>query len=286
MISNYHRFESLWKLIKQLDSSRILTAISLCSNMQKKLEQAWEYLQKNEKNPDAEPVVLNKTEWRDLMQAAHQISQQAKSLGLHGIPKACADVIETVKELNGTNGVLSSDFVYRSLRYVETMSASFINAMDDVHVSVLSGESIRYIASTEPLYGEAVEMAFPLSSEDIADAGRSLGYGLNTAVAFHLMRAMELTIQILAAKLGFNNVDKVWGKLLADINEAIMKMAKGRDRDAWSECHSHLYHVKQAWRNPTMHPKKTYTDAEAKALFDAVGSFMRHLAPLVEAEAQ
>jgi len=36
-------------MLKQLDSSEILTTISLCSNMQKKLEQAWEVLQENEK---------------------------------------------------------------------------------------------------------------------------------------------------------------------------------------------------------------------------------------------
>lgn len=284
MISYHQRFVSLLDMLKQLDSSQILTAISLCSNMQKKLEQAWEVLQKDEKNPDAQPVILSIKEWGDMMHAAGIIGHQAQSLGLHGVPKACRDVIEHVQELNGTNGVLNSDFVYLGQRYVETMMTSFINAMSDVHVSVLSGESIKYIASSEPLFGEIVDMTFPSSSEDIAEAGRSLGYGLNTAVVFHLMRAMELAIQALAAKLGVENVDKVWGKLLADINAAIVKMPKGKDRDAWSENCSQLYHVKQAWRNPTMHPKKTYTDAEAKALFDAVGSFMRHLAPLVDAE--
>jgi len=223
-------------------------------------------------------------EWEDLMYAAETIGKQAQSLGLYGVPKACRDVIEHVRELNGTNGALDSDFVYLGQRYVETMMTSFINAMSDVHVSVLSGESIRYISSSQPLFGEPVDMAFPSSSEDIAEAGRSLGYGLNTAVAFHLMRAMELAIQALAAKLGVENVEKVWGKLLSDINVAILKMPKGIDRDVSSESHSHLYHVKQAWRNPTMHPKKTYSDAEAKALFDAVRSFMHHLVPLVEAE--
>lgn len=271
-------------MLKQLDSSRILTTISLCSNMQKKLEQAWEVLQENEKVPDAEPVTLAIKEWEDLMHAAGLIGHQAQILGLHGVPKACRDVIEHVQELNGTNGVLNSDFVYLGQRYVETMVTSFINAMSDIHVSVLSGDSIRYIAATEPLFGEAVDMAFPSSAEDIAEAGRSLGYGLNIAVAFHLMRAMELAIQALASKLGVTNVDRVWGNLLSDINTVILNMPKGTDRNRWSESHSHLYHVKQAWRNPTMHPKKTYTDAEAKALFDAVCSFMQHLAPLVEAD--
>jgi hypothetical protein len=95
------------------------------------------------------------------------------------------------------------------------------------------------------------------------------------------MRAMELAVQRLAGHLGVKMVEKVWGNLLADISKAIEAMPKGAARDAWSASHSHLYHVKQAWRNDTMHPKTTYTEAQAETVFEAVKSFMVHLAPLV-----
>ena len=58
-------------------------------------------------------------------------------------------------------------------------------------------------------------------------------------------------------------------------------MPKGRNRDTWSNVHSHLYHVKQTWRNDTMHPKTTYTETEAAAVFDAVRSFMVELVPML-----
>ena len=60
-------------------------------------------------------------------------------------------------------------------------------------------------------------------------------------------------------------------------------MPSGEVRDLWSKSHVHLYHVKQAWRNDVMHPKKTYTEEEAKAAFSAVKSFMHHLSDLIEA---
>lgn len=57
--------------------------------------------------------------------------------------------------------------------------------------------------------------------------------------------------------------------------------AQGNGRNRWSETHTHLYHVKQAWRIDTMHPKQTYTRSEARAILDAVNVFMNDLATLV-----
>jgi len=75
--------------------------------------------------------------------------------------------------------------------------------------------------------------------------------------------------------------EREWGKLLSDINKKIEVMPKGDIRDKWSESHTLLYHVKQAWRNTTMHPKQSYTTNEAREVFDAVKSFMRHLVILI-----
>ena len=58
-------------------------------------------------------------------------------------------------------------------------------------------------------------------------------------------------------------------------------MPRGPEKDKWSEALTLLVHVKQAWRNPTMHPKRTYTQAEADDIFRATRSFMQNLADLV-----
>jgi len=145
----------------------------------------------------------------------------------------------------------------------------------------IPAELTRLYRQDDPPFGRPVSDAFPHSIEDISEAAKCLALGRSTATVFHLMRAMEGAVQRLAAKLGVKNVDKEWGKLISDIAQAIEAMPKGSDRNRWSETKTHLYHVKQAWRNDTMHPKQTYTFEEARAIFEAVKVFMNGLAALV-----
>jgi HEPN domain-containing protein len=142
-------------------------------------------------------------------------------------------------------------------------------------------ENERLYKQPKPLFGDAVDASFPLAAEDISEAGKCLALGRATASVFHLMRAMESAIQALSARLGVQNIEREWGKLLSDINDKIAAMPKGSERDKWSENSSQLYHVKQAWRNNTMHPKQTYSEEEARKIFEAVNVFMTGLAALI-----
>ena len=130
-------------------------------------------------------------------------------------------------------------------------------------------------------FGDDVTNAFRETPFDIEEAGKCLALGRSTACVFHLMRAMECAVQALAARLGFLNPDREWGKLLSDVHGKIEAMPKGEMRNRWSASHAHLYHVKQAWRNDTMHPKNKYTEEEGGEVYAAVRTFMRHLAKLV-----
>jgi hypothetical protein len=117
--------------------------------------------------------------------------------------------------------------------------------------------------------------------EDLQEARRCLAFSLPTACVFHLMRAMEFSVSEISKKLGNEIKDERWGILLGQIHRKIQQLPKGKNKNDWSEIHALLFHVKQAWRNSTMHPKKTYTDDEAKRIYDAVISFMVHLSPLL-----
>ena len=50
--------------------------------------------------------------------------------------------------------------------------------------------------------------------------------------------------------------------------------AKDTRTVALSQAAGYLYNVKVAWRNPTMHPRITYTLEEAADLISAVKAFM------------
>ena len=143
-----------------------------------------------------------------------------------------------------------------------------------------ASEANLYEAANPP-FGREVEDQFGAAvGADISEASKCLGLGRTTACVFHLMRAMEGSLQLLASSIHLVDIKKAWGPLLSDIAGKIAEMPRGERRDAWSRSHSHLYHVKQAWRNDVMHPKATYTEEEAREVFAAVRSFMRHLAAL------
>jgi HEPN domain-containing protein len=145
----------------------------------------------------------------------------------------------------------------------------------------LESREIPYFGKAREIFGSKVEQKFPNATEDIEGAGNCLALGQPTAAVFHLMRAMELAVQTLSSTLDIQNVEREWGKLLSDIHKKIEKMPKGTVRDEWSEVHANLYHVKQAWRHSTMHPKETYTFEQARDVLSAVRAFMDHLSDLV-----
>lgn len=146
---------------------------------------------------------------------------------------------------------------------------------------VVPPEYVDLYRQQTPIFGAVVADKFPRASEDVSEAGKCLALDRSTACVFHLMRAMEGAVQALSTKLSIPKPEREWGKLLSDISTKIEAMPKGDERNRWSQSFTHLYHVKQAWRNDTMHPKQTYTFAEAKAIFDAVKVFMHHLATLI-----
>ena len=50
---------------------------------------------------------------------------------------------------------------------------------------------------------------------------------------------------------------------------------------ALSKTAAALYTVKLVWRNPVMHPKESYGEAEAQEVLQHVKVFMEHLASII-----
>lgn len=182
------------------------------------------------------------------------------------------------------------------LRIGRSHAERLVNAFDAIRTNFLAQMASKvtislpsrhasYLAKEDCPYGRDVEDAFPEAGEDILEAARCLALGRSTAVVFHLMRAMEAAVQKIASRLLIEKIDVPWGVLLSELDKKIGAMPKGNRRDNWSELHTLLFHVKQAWRNDTMHPKRTYTDAQAEAVFNAVHTFMANLALVLSEEA-
>ena len=142
---------------------------------------------------------------------------------------------------------------------------------------------------------EATLRAFPNLKGDIETAIDLYALGHNLACVFHLMRVGEIGVQQFGKKLGVSLTritgtrlaDLTWHQILDAMNPKLKAMpqktasAKAR-HERYTAIQNHLYGVKDAWRNPTMHPRKAgYNDLETLDIINHVRSFMNELASVV-----
>lgn len=150
----------------------------------------------------------------------------------------------------------------------------------------LSPKERSFFEQTSP-FGSEVESRFQDASEDISEASKCLGLGRYTASVFHVMRALEHAMQVVAIRLGAAIQDQHgrglgWGVIADNMKPKIDSMTKGSEEQIrWYRAQQHLVVINRAWRVPTNHPKQTYTADQACEVFDAAKAFMRELAELV-----
>jgi hypothetical protein len=104
-----------------------------------------------------------------------------------------------------------------------------------------------------------------LSSEALADiraAGKCLALGCHTASGLHILRAVEALITAYVVKVTqkqINRKDRNWG--------AYIRVLKALGADA--NVLGYLYHIKEFYRNPLMHPEQSLDADEALSLFNS-----------------
>jgi hypothetical protein len=138
----------------------------------------------------------------------------------------------------------------------------------------------------EPLadWGKVPEK-FPSAIKHIEEAERCFALNRNTGCVFHLMGVMQVGLIELARHLRkpvdlFDKWETLIGKVETGIDAKRSSMNSKRWRVVehfYSEIVSDLRAVKNAWRNPTMHFRRTYDEAEAAKVKSKVKDFMLHL---------
>jgi hypothetical protein len=138
------------------------------------------------------------------------------------------------------------------------------------------------------LFGEPAAAAFPGAILDIEEAGKCLALDRPTACVFHLMRVLELALQVFGAKLGIADTsEKNWQIIVNNINGALKKLPQTtrEEKEYLGECSeavAHLQHVKDAWRNDVMHPRESYTMEQAVDIWNHTRPLMMKLADIVQ----
>ena len=168
----------------------------------------------------------------------------------------------------------------------------------DLHetlIDELTGKLLLMIPSGRCLYfepegailGDQVVSIFPETREDADEAGKCFALGRYTACVFHLMRVMECIVRRLGKKLRikFNPERDTWQRILKRVKAKIDVMPLNssgqiKKQAKYQDIYLDLGAVKDAWRNPTMHPRATYTEEQAKKIIDKVRDFVRDFAAL------
>jgi hypothetical protein len=160
-------------------------------------------------------------------------------------------------------------------RVVDDFKGKLLLAIDPVHAS--------YYERKYTLLGkEAVNKLsdIPGLTEDAAEAGNCFSLERYTACIFHLMRVMERCVQKMGNDLGLPEkitCEKDWGYILCNIRGPVKKFhpnEKDEMRIRYEAVIASLDTVRIVWRNPTMHPKATYTEGEAEKIIRAVQAFV------------
>src|SRR2546430_250240 len=94
------------------------------------------------------------------------------------------------------------------------------------------------------------------------EAGRCLALDCHTAAGFHILRAVESLALIYVTKI----TGKPHPKKNRDWGAYIRVIRNGQGKAAVAD---YLYHIKETYRNPIMHPEVRLSGDEAFALFNA-----------------
>lgn len=148
-----------------------------------------------------------------------------------------------------------------------------------------------YEGGVEALYGTHVAERLPSANLDLEQAAKCLALDLPTACVMHLMRAIEIAVRAVRRSLGVGEPDPLkpnehgFGAEFGTIRDKI-KANKNAPPRGWTpeklafyeELQAYLGGAKDAWRNHAAHASKSYSEAEARRIYDSVRSFMQHFA--------
>jgi len=187
-----------------------------------------------------------------------------------GLTVSAALISKFSQQLSDAGLQMKAPAILLNLQTVETVVTTEVDQRVFLQIPP---DMQAYYTQGDPLFGAIVSEAFPSAAYDISEAGKCLALERSTACVFHLMRAMEVCLLAFAESIGVGTSNNPsWGALLEKMEVKVKK-----DDDFAKEALLLLRSFKNAWRNPTMHMEKTFTQEVAQAIFVATKGFMNHI---------
>lgn len=197
-------------------------------------------------------------------------------------PEAKAKNLENAKE--GIFVVAGKMEMQRAAYYAEVLYSTMHAELKTILFKAIPKDRLRY-SDAEWLKNSAVESKFPTAFRELERGGVCYSYGLGTAAVFHSMRALEPALTALAGPFPhISTTHENWNAIIEQIEKAVKELGqqpksqqKIDDEKFFGHATSHLYFVKNAWRNHVAHGRDSYSDDEAVKILDRTRDFIDSL---------
>lgn len=210
------------------------------------------------------------------------ISDTAKWLELPATISACARCHQLVHHWRpGQRIFIHRDQGEQIAGTCQQISTAMSDELERHHTYVVAPLEGNLIDDGIGMFGLEVVARFPDTRQDIAAAAQCRAYRLWTACVMHLMRVGEIGVVALADQLQVKR-GQTWGGTIANINAALQNSTRIKSDPAgkaWAaETATYLNFVKDAYRNPAMHPERSFAERDAVIIFENMRAFMQMLA--------
>jgi hypothetical protein len=169
--------------------------------------------------------------------------------------------------------------------HIETIYATLQTELDTIHFKAIPKERSRY-NNSEWLNFSLTMLNFPTSFKELDRAGSCYSLGQPTASVFHSMRALEPALSVLARHFNVSAAHENWNVIIEQIESAVRSLGqqpksqqKIDDETFFGAATSHLYFVKNAWRNHVAHARGSYSDDESVRILLRTQEFIESLCP-------
>lgn len=160
-----------------------------------------------------------------------------------------------------------------------------IDELEHVFYLRISSKDQKHFSDDAP-FGERVKKKFPKSASDFCEAAKCLSVQQPTACIFHLMRGVEAAVHRLASKLSISiDSGATWRQVTNAMVPSIAAMPNQSDnekrkREFWEDARMNLDVLGKVVRNKTMHAASSYTQEDARHIFNLANGLMNVLCKL------
>jgi hypothetical protein len=222
-----------------------------------------------------------------LVDPSGQLEKQAYDI-LGNLKRVCilADLQEMLPEIDRFGAQLNGDARIEDIgNSAGHLKHRLFDELNSEYYFQIDRRDVRFYGQREP-FGQIVAQKFKAATDDIERAGNCLALREPTACIFHLMRAMEIAVRKLGAKVNVTITPQSTWRLITGAMDAKIKGMpdatdlQKRKKNAWEGARANLHQVGSVWRNNTMHPATAYTPSQALDVYGAVRVFMNGLCAL------